>query len=477
MKHCIYPTLAALCALACTARADATNIYGGLDAASATEIVSDGTNTDVVLNPNASAPSSDSYFKANNNTVSSVSTSNESIFNVIGDETNGSTTTIDIAQAGDGEFSAFENNGRINLGRACFEIVNLAGSSAVANINVGSMRLNPGSNAYGSAYGFDVKTNAYITGEAFNASGLDSGGEYSVRISNNSNVVWAVDNSEFELNTGILVDNGSTLTIKKPINFSNGSVLEVCGKLVFDRAAANAGLSVSKLNLSGTLTTTGGGISLWGTSQISKTGVLESTGDINFTGTLTVESGGRIVIKQDPYKTATSKIIIGSHNTLELKSENAVSMEGGSTPRVDLGVDYNGGKLTLGADNMFGNLAYLDSAANTLTIQLNGSHVYFDGITFNYPNYGGKFTIEKFDEQLVFFKDIDGWDNITSVTLTAVDGQQYTKDQLYLIEGTYLDGTKGYWLSTSSVPEPAEYAAILGAIAIAFALKRRCSKK
>ena len=244
MKHCIYPTLAALCALACTARADATNIYGGLDAASATEIVSDGTNTDVVLNPNASAPSSDSYFKANNNTVSSVSTSSESIFNVIGDETNGSTTTIDIAQAGDGEFSAFENNGKINLGRARFEVVNSTGSSAVANINVGSMRLNPGSNAYGSAYGLDVKTNAYITGEAFNASGLDSGGEYSVRISNNSNVVWAVDNSEFELNTGILVNKGSTLTIKKPINFSNGSVLEVGGKLVFDRAAADAGLSV-----------------------------------------------------------------------------------------------------------------------------------------------------------------------------------------------------------------------------------------
>lgn len=474
MKHYIYPTLAALCALACAAHADASNIYGGLDAASATEIVSDGTNTDVVLNPNASSPSSDSYFKANNNKVSSVSTSGESpIFNIIGDETNGSTTTIDIKQAGDGEFSAFENGGKINLGRACFEIVNSAGSSAVATINVGSMRLNPGSNAYGSAYGFDVKTNATITGEAFNASGLDSGGEYSVRISNNSNVVWAVDNSEFELNTGILVNKGSTLTIKKPVNFSNGSVLEVCGKLVFDRAAADAGLSVSKLKLSGTLTTTGGGISLWGTSQISKTGVLESAGDVNFTGTLTVESGGRIVIKQDPYKTRTSKIIIGSYNTLELQSENAISMDGASASRVDLGVNYNGGKLILRADNMFGNLAYLDSAANTLTIQLNGSHVYFDGITFNYPNYGGKLAIEKFDEQLVFFKDIDGWDNITSVTLTAVDGQQYTKDQLYLIEGTYLDGTKGYWLSTSSVPEPAEWAMIFGAIALGFAAYRR----
>lgn len=64
---------------------------------------------------------------------------------------------------------------------------------------------------------------------------------------------------------------------------------------------------------------------------------------------------------------------------------------------------------------------------------------------------------------------------MTNVTLFDIEGVKYTKDQLYWHDGKYIDGTDGFRLSTSAViPEPATFAAIFGAAALALvALRRR----
>ena len=123
------------------------------------------------------------------------------------------------------------------------------------------------------------------------------------------------------------------------------------------------------------------------------------------------------------------------------------------------------------------------SFANTSTFDLAGTLKYEN--TSSFLEIAGNMTIaetgsavdlaiEGFANEKVFF-DSDGWWN--SAKITATDGSKtYTKEQLELVATTGEMTSQGkYVLSLVTVPEPSTYAAILGAIAIAFALKRKAA--
>ena len=88
---------------------------------------------------------------------------------------------------------------------------------------------------------------------------------------------------------------------------------------------------------------------------------------------------------------------------------------------------------------------------------------------------GNTLTIENFADDMICFwtndeaKTIGKYDTITANT---ADGTTYGKGELTLVKGT-LDGKDVYFLNRINVPEPAEWAAIFGGIALALALYRR----
>lgn len=112
--------------------------------------------------------------------------------------------------------------------------------------------------------------------------------------------------------------------------------------------------------------------------------------------------------------------------------------------------------LSVSADNKFNNLYWQREENVKLSVIVEeGAHLYFNAITFDGRTgaFAGttELIISGFVERSIFLKDITGWGELTNVTLFDIEGVKYTKDQLYWHDGKYIDGTDGFWLSTSAV--------------------------
>lgn len=461
MKAKYYTTIAALAAFACAAQAGAATIYGSIDEANATEIKAAGENLDVELYPNDSDPAAEAFFKGNGNTVRSLTSENTSAnLNISGK------TVIDIAAADSGEYTALNNAGTMTLGTdGVIEIANSAGSAATAVLNLGDFTIGGGT----YTNGFVFKTNARVSGTSLTV-GKDSGTEESLRITNNSTVDYSVEKTTFANFTGIKIDKGSTLNASGKMEFNGAAAtLNIDGTFNY----AGTGITLYRTTINGEFKFTGREMKLMGSSTING-GVLDSSGFVVINATdLTISNGGKININS----TAANRfrIALEERATLNLKTENALTdSKNGYADiiiRGKLASYSSNATLHVYADNMLGDLVFDRSENAVLTIIVeDGAHLYFNDVSYTYEQGKTTLNINKFVANSIFFRNITGWDDITNVFLTDINGNKYNKDQLAWIKGKYTDGTDGYWLA---IPEPSTYAAIFGAVALALAAFRR----
>ena len=87
-----------------------------------------------------------------------------------------------------------------------------------------------------------------------------------------------------------------------------------------------------------------------------------------------------------------------------------------------------------------------------------------NGVTLNLGNFEN-------DSLFILDEAKEKFDMIGAINAVAADGTTYTKEDLAYIAGTF-EGMNGYWL-TVAVPEPAEWAMILGGLALGLAIYRR----
>ena len=88
---------------------------------------------------------------------------------------------------------------------------------------------------------------------------------------------------------------------------------------------------------------------------------------------------------------------------------------------------------------------------------------------------GNTLVIENFDDNMICFWTGDEdkvFSYYDSIIANGVDGNTYGKSDLTLVKGT-LDGNDVYFLNRINIPEPAEWAAIFGALALGLAVYRR----
>lgn len=472
-----YATLAAL-GICAFSHADTTDISGGIDAASAPEIKAVDGKPDIVLNPSENNPSGEAFFVGNSSTINSLKTSGApSAWNIASGK-----TTIDINQSGEGNFDAFINNGTMTLGgETVLEFVNSVGSSAVANIDFGDLSIPAPVQDSADSFGLRIKTNANITGKSFTVGDSDASQETSIWISNNSNVNYAVENSSFGRAARIKIDKGSTFTVAQTASMSmKASQMQVVvdGTFVFNGRylQINEGIISGMLTFSPYTGAANPQFVIGGTlSQLVGNGVINTATGIKLqNGSLEVKDNGKVNI------TKNEKAIVFDVGKLYLGAENVFSCNGDLADLKIIGGKYqNQNLLSVAADNKFNNLYWQREDNVKLNVIVEeGAHLYFNAITFDGRTgaFAGttELIISEFVERSIFLKDITGWGELTNVTLTDIDGVKYTKDQLYWHEGKYIDGTEGYWLSTSAViPEPATCAAIFGAAALALAALRR----
>lgn len=131
--------------------------------------------------------------------------------------------------------------------------------------------------------------------------------------------------------------------------------------------------------------------------------------------------------------------------------------------------------MNVNAEVHFGNLTYQNSGA-LLTVNMGkASDVYlsFNDVELMGTNIIANIVFNDFNNNRIYFESMDEIHDYVNIRGTGIDGTELTKDDFYLVAGNF-NGKDVYWLhSDLVVPEPAEWAAIFGAIALGLAARKR----
>lgn len=156
--------------------------------------------------------------------------------------------------------------------------------------------------------------------------------------------------------------------------------------------------------------------------------------------------------------TTNNNVTLFNNATLELNSTNVI-MNGANNMGIWLANAANSVNIVLGADNNINNISGGAGIVHTVNIDLNGHALVTETLDFNIMNvnltdFGNEmFRFKSENEESLILSHIRAWhDDIELTDLTIKE-----------------DGAYKYLFSESLVPEPAEWAAIFGLLALCFA--------
>ena len=441
MKKTSLILLSTLCAFAANAAVD----IPGSTSSTGRPVVKDiADGQDIRLLPNAEAPTEASNISMAGATVKSIEIVEKSgggytlAFGATIDN-NGSEN--DFALRNNSSFSWYLTNQTLNL-------INSGSDTAVSNYEMGSAKF------FGTAQGASVlvNTNATFTGTSLNFDGNNYGTSFAIGTQNTKlvNVNYNVEKTEFFKESSLRIRAGST--------FTSGATSE----FVFNAA--------SSLDIGGT----------FNYGNLTK--------NINFNGSGTIWAKGMVVLNQalNLKEGSVLKIVEGrtafSSGAAIRKGtvgDGRLILSGGTldidtVDAVDVGIGLYAGShstINISANNSFQSVFFNLSTSLSLILE-NSAKASFRGIgVFSGANVD--MTIEGFAADSVFFDSNYWWDS-AQITATDTDNNVYQKDQLELVAvGEEFAKYGKYVLSVKAIPEPATYAAVFGALALALAVYRR----
>ena len=459
MKKTSLIFLSTLCAFAANA---AVEIAG--DTGNARPILSDLANgQDVVLLPNETTPAGNSSFKTKAN-----ATAENPVFKSVttkpsteGPKDWGLAFGMTIDSNGSESEYAFKNSGKMTwyLSTAGkFNIRNSAADAGVSKLEMGTIDIQGDGGA-----GVLVETDALFTGTSALFKGTNdntSGGVVMSIGANNTTIVnvnYNVAKTTFTQKSGMHVGTGSTFTSgsTSTFNFSEASTtLSVGG--TFNYGNIKTGLDMSGLT------------TIWAKGTM----VLDSALKIQSGGIVEIKSGrdefsSGAAIRKGTAEGGNGRIVL-SGGMLMIGSKDAIATDIGLYSDTD-------SSISISADNSF-QYVFFNLNTHLSLILENSAKASFRGIGIF--NQNGKtayanMTIEGFAADSVFFDSNYWWDS-AQITATDTDNNVYQKDQLELVAvGEEFAKYGKYVLSVKAIPEPATYAAVFGAMALALAVYRR----
>ena len=285
------------------------------------------------------------------------------------------------------------------------------------------------------------------------------------------------------LTSSVVANNGGT------INFKSGSsyTVSVLGGTGggFYNVEKGAKLTASSLlhfngaaeyNVNGATESTMTGESVFYAMKIESTATVKYGADSSFktNAKARVDLQGKLIVEGAENSFQTMQFVCWNQNgVLDVRSRNPFVGGNGVSHNVGLNLPQQSqfrlivrDTVEFGEVNLQGN--YTSNTAAKLTIEL----AFTDAdsyVLFNNLNLGDEYAriyVENFADNRIKVK------NATEKTVYLID--ELGNNINYEWVADTVNG--GFWLN-AAVPEPSTYAAILGAIAIAFALKRRCSRK
>lgn len=281
---------------------------------------------------------------------------------------------------------------------------------------------------------------------------------------------------------------GSNLTVSnvfavKKLTTDASSVLNLVVGANFS-SAESAALAGTLNVQGGSLTLTSGG-SLNGVMNISS-GNVTTKKNLDVRGTL-IQTGGKyfadnastVVYKGGVLDLGVEKgfvsrwVNFSGGSTVIFRAKNALVQDEAGTPRIIALQGASDGNITMKmyADQTF-NTLWFSSSDIVVDLYTNGNAINFSGINYGEGASNGTFNIF-IEEGFEWQNDKIHFTNATAELVEAtlgtitIDGK-VIDSSLYRFDS---DGANGIYLNI--VPEPATYAAVFGALAIAFAFVRR----
>ncbi len=453
---------------------------------------------DIVLKPNES---NNAMFSGGYGTVNSLTTSGSpSLWNIAYG------LTIDVKTSSNDVIEhAFVNNGKMSWRIGGVNFKNSLGSSAIAMADFGEELQLVHNNGEGESTWMAFNMNADVSGTYLNATMHARTG---LKATNGAVVYYRVANSKFSYSgSGIFLSGNSTFNNTGAMEFTSGTVLDIEAGSVFNTTAVPTFKEGSTVNVNGEYNYTGADSAISFASDMNVSGTftaktmtvanvddgsrvrmniadntnfqagskVEIKGALAIYKNLVVDSANDYVKLHDFSSVFKGRVMLFDTAELTLNKENALTCVGldGSETSVNLLIMSSGTKLILNASNKFDQL-YFSGNNNSVDVVLDDSAtLFFQGMSATAES-GNYLNITNFEDNRIFFANKENAENWLTITATTKDGKTLTMGDLHFEAGQYTDGTSGYWLNVS-VPEPADYAAILGAIAIAFALKRKAA--
>lgn len=479
MKKTATILLGSLCAL-CAQAAD--NIIGGPDYKNRTPIKGE----DVILNP-ITGSTAEAFFGSNTPTYTIRSLS-----------TTGTTSkwncafglVIDINSTAE-TFDAFYNNGVMQWNDPYGKNLvfkNSAGNSTYANIDWGTFYMQVNTSTQSNK--LQILTNANITGKSFTT----NVGNIQMLVDNNSTVNYQMSGTTtFNNNSSLKIASGSTFNAtNSSFVFNSNSSAIING--VFNYVATNSvNLKLRNATISGAgakvIATEVKSGTANANSQIYFDGenIVSDGASIEATGALRLNGGSRLVIDDTAgeiklTKTLASgilywgRVLFAGNGELIVNKKNAFTTDNtkGFAQLTNVGGVANPNKLIVTADNKFEVIYFQDAARMEISVidaKASFNYVGRNAGNDSKPNVViAQIHFGDFAEDTIFFNE-NAWWNDDKIVLTANDGtNDYTKDQLALVE---VNSEYGKYTLRFQIPEPSTYAAVFGAIALGLAVYRR----
>lgn len=205
---------------------------------------------------------------------------------------------------------------------------------------------------------------------------------------------------------------------------------------------------------------------------------------IDAAGQITSAARVEIYGNVDVYgKIRSNNILVNGGGKIALNVKDAILSTSDAATML---VVKDGATISVAADNTVGHLYLAGEGESIINLELLGDAVLkLDKISlYEDTNTGqhlskGTLSVSGFADNRIFVtEDAKGtFENDNRFFFSATVGDKtITKEDLQFVGGSF-GGTSGYWVNLSTVPEPAEWAAIIGAIALGFAMYRRRNLK
>ncbi len=508
----ILSLFAASAALAATT-VDKTVMGGAGDYSTRARIPKDNKNYNIILE-SPDATSEGAMFNGNGATVASLdgATNTPGTTSVAGKYPAWNFTgemTIDINSAEAGNITALKtgaNKFAWNLGTLTIKN-SQSNSSTYANVDFGEQFRMTVNNASKETSKLIVETNANMSGNSLAFVPNFNGGLF---IQNKATVNYKVTNSAFASGTLLSIGQNATFDASESeylFTFYTGSTLKIAtgGTFRAQKIANQAGwnaeingnfeyvgkgqLNVANVSIDGgkfvaqnfttgtyARTVVSGSMIVANGGTIDQKGGLELKGTASSTASLTVEENAGYIKLYDNAE-YNGRLFLSGYAQITINKAGAFKrvLSSGASENATLMLSSKNNSIIVNEKTKFGRFYYWNGATE-LTIELSAENsdakLYVGNIA---GASGNTLVIENFANDMICFWTGDEdkvFSYYDSIIANGVDGNTYGKSDLTLVKGT-LDGNDVYFLNRINIPEPAEWAAIFGALALGLAVYRR----